>query len=295
MKKLFFNKNLCLSQRYTELCHCEEPKRRSNLTSEITLKLFGLPRRNFVSPRNDANNGKSCLQFTVYHSPHPAFTLSEVLITLGIIGVIAAITIPNLIKEYQKQQTATQVEKAFANINEAINRSRSENGPPETWNWPSSGATALQDTVETYLIPYFSISKNCGYNSSANECSNAPKKYLNETTNYSWGNGLYHIILNDGTYVGFHFNSFPTGLTTLMILVDLNGNVKPNLIGKDVFQMRLIILSGKIIFIGQDVARNLLLNDVSYGCNKTAPQAGYYCGALIQRDGWQIKDDYPWD
>lgn len=40
-----------------------------------------------------------------------AFTLAEVLITLGIIGVVAAMTLPTLVGEYQKKQTATQLKK----------------------------------------------------------------------------------------------------------------------------------------------------------------------------------------
>lgn len=34
-----------------------------------------------------------------------AFTLAEVLITLGIIGVVAALTIPGLITNFQKRET----------------------------------------------------------------------------------------------------------------------------------------------------------------------------------------------
>ena len=42
----------------------------------------------------------------------PAFTLAEVLITLGIIGVVAAMTMPSLVANYEKKRTATAVKKA---------------------------------------------------------------------------------------------------------------------------------------------------------------------------------------
>ena len=48
-----------------------------------------------------------------------AFTLAEVLITLGIIGVVAAMTIPTLISNYQKQALFSQFKKAYANLNQA--------------------------------------------------------------------------------------------------------------------------------------------------------------------------------
>lgn len=53
-----------------------------------------------------------------YNLIHKAFTLAEVLITLGIIGVIAAITIPTLINNYQKQALFNQFKKAYANLNQ---------------------------------------------------------------------------------------------------------------------------------------------------------------------------------
>ncbi len=54
-----------------------------------------------------------------------AFTLAEVLITLGVIGVVAALTMPNLIGNYQKKANVTALKKAFSVLNQAyidINR-----------------------------------------------------------------------------------------------------------------------------------------------------------------------------
>lgn len=41
------------------------------------------------------------------------FTLAEVLITLGIIGVIAALTLPNLITQYQKKRNCSRFESCI--------------------------------------------------------------------------------------------------------------------------------------------------------------------------------------
>ena len=49
------------------------------------------------------------------------FTLAEVLITLGIIGVVAAITIPNLMTHFQQEQTVTKLKKAYSVIIKLIN------------------------------------------------------------------------------------------------------------------------------------------------------------------------------
>ena len=47
-----------------------------------------------------------------------AFTLAEVLITLGIIGIVAAMTLPTLIGKYQKKQTVTQLKKSYTEISQ---------------------------------------------------------------------------------------------------------------------------------------------------------------------------------
>ena len=43
-----------------------------------------------------------------------------------------------------------------------------------------------------------------------------------------------------------------------------------------------------------ELTREELLTSPRAGCNNTVYRAGVMCGALIQRDGWEIKDDYPW-
>ena len=49
-----------------------------------------------------------------------AFTLAEVLITLGIIGVVAAMTLPTLIQNYRKQQTTTQLKATYSILSQAF-------------------------------------------------------------------------------------------------------------------------------------------------------------------------------
>ena len=57
-----------------------------------------------------------------------AFTLAEVLITLGIIGVVAALTLPSLIQNHQKNVLKSQFKKQYANLQNSINKAVVENG-----------------------------------------------------------------------------------------------------------------------------------------------------------------------
>ena len=56
-----------------------------------------------------------------------AFTLAEVLITLGIIGVVAALTLPSLIQNYQKQVWVNQLKKSYSTISQGFYKIMSDN------------------------------------------------------------------------------------------------------------------------------------------------------------------------
>lgn len=66
-------------------------------------------------------------------SPLKGFTLAEVLITLGIIGVVAAMTMPTLIGKYQKNAAATSLKRSYAVIAQTIERSKVDYGDVSGW------------------------------------------------------------------------------------------------------------------------------------------------------------------
>ncbi len=67
-----------------------------------------------------------------------AFTLAEVLITLGIIGVVAAMTIPVLIQKYDERATVVKVKQFYSIFSEAYKLAVIENGPISTWGLSDS-------------------------------------------------------------------------------------------------------------------------------------------------------------
>ncbi|MBR1753527.1 type II secretion system protein, partial [bacterium] len=109
----------------TPPCHCEE-------CVSTTSQSYDL-----VNPRQSQTRIKTC------HSETPkagsesvrkfAFTLAEVLITLGIIGVVAALAIPTLISNNNKRIVETRLAKFYSNMNQAVELSEVENGSKEKW------------------------------------------------------------------------------------------------------------------------------------------------------------------
>ncbi len=57
-------------------------------------------------------------------SAKQGFTLAEVLITLGVIGIVAALTTPVLVSSYQKKVTVNQLKTAYSVISEAVERAK---------------------------------------------------------------------------------------------------------------------------------------------------------------------------
>ena len=84
-----------------------------------------------------------------------AFTLAEVLITLGIIGVVAAFTLPVLINKYQEHVVISKYKKMYSTLANAYNLAIAENGSPDQWQ-----VETRIDFLKK-LEPYLNISEEC--------------------------------------------------------------------------------------------------------------------------------------
>lgn len=228
-----------------------------------------------------------------------AFTLAEVLITLGIIGVVAAMTLPNIIAGYEKKSTITSLKKSYTVLNQAFKQSEIDNGESINWEIGSFNAT---EYFAKYWKPYLKILHICD---TAEECgytSNTPWYHSNGAMDgihvilKSWRES---VILADGsfmsgfTYAGMYDNpeehnkeEYTQGASS-QILVDINGGKKPNKFGRDVFYF--VRVNGKgVLPYGYNDDDEIIDKD----CSKNS--FGYKCAAKIIKNNWEISDDYPW-
>ncbi len=230
-----------------------------------------------------------------------AFTLAEVLITLGIIGIVAAMTIPTLISNYQKKQTVTKLQKAISVLNQAYKLSFDDVGEPE-----DAFSMGSDEYFKQYWSPYLKVStictmdsNYCGYN------NNQPFVSLDGTNanvglfvpnasriSFLTPDGFLYIIYTgnyatqpDGTR---KWQSFPR------VLVDINGPTGPNRQGRDVFWLlRTQNNGGGIQPVGYNERLGIVQTDCSYDASGSG--AGSYCADYIRRSGWSINKDYPWE
>lgn len=173
-----------------------------------------------------------------------AFTLAEVLITLGIIGVVAAMTMPSLIAEHRERETVAKLKKVYSTLQQAYILAIQEHESPENWDWGNPGKFESAAKIMDILIPYLSVNKSCR----DGRCfPDVTYRRLNGTnhTNYYKGNNIATFILNDGTALLLYSagvctlnNNNPDGTkkdNCGFIYADLNGKSLPNQFGKDIF------------------------------------------------------------
>jgi hypothetical protein len=158
--------------------------------------------------------------------------------------------------------------------------------------------------ARTYIIPYLKVAKNC-YGKNDSDCVFKTRALDGDTYNIvdmSISSGSQTIfVLNDGTAIFLSIYSV-SDLRQAYITIDTNGQKGPNTWGKDQFLFTYNIIwptgqsfENKVLpysYIPGVTKREDLLTG-TYACAKGS--TGRRCAALIMVDGWQIKDDYPWN
>ncbi len=164
--------------------------------------------------------------FTVHSSLSSkfAFTLAETLIVMGIIGVVAALTLPNLNSSTGEKEKVVKVKKIYQNLNDALGRAQAVYGPFNEWNDLSS------KRVGERITEFMKISKDCG---NGTGCINSNFMHLSGDEDMYYGSCDYSYILADGTSLCI-YNDRGNGVFS--IFVDIDGlNKGSNTFGKDCF------------------------------------------------------------
>ena len=220
---------------------------------------------------------------TYKNSRKIAFSLAEVLITLGIIGVVAALTLPTLIQNYQKQATANKVKKFYTNFNQVIRYSELDNGDCNTWNINDSN-----ELYDKYLSKYLKV-----------------VQVQRNIHLYGYFTGGVKFIFADGTQAmcskesnGFYYFNpiavclfFPRGCSRWYASPD-NGTCDYTHSTREIFWF-ILNQNGKLEppNLNRDRAYNI------QKCKEfhSITHNGFTdCSTLLYKDNWEFKKDYPW-
>lgn len=170
------------------------------------------------------------------------FTLAEVLITLGIIGIVAAMTIPTMMQKNFEKRTVTQLRATQSVLSQALRMAEEEHGTMDGWvNTPKQDAATANAYAEK-LKPFIKFALDCGVDDSKGKCIyNGTYRYMNggNTMNYATTNFYYKIKLLNGASIWWrgsaNDNKLHTTFATAAFFVDTNGANKPNQWGRDLF------------------------------------------------------------
>jgi len=248
-----------------------------------------LPWSKMLKHLTDAGSQGSFLACSLCKVQHDkfGFTLAEVLITIGVIGVVAAVTIPNMISNYKKHVVETRLVKFYSTINQAIKLAEADYGDKAGWESYENGVETDDDGNITKTYSEDWVNKYV-------------KPYLKADTKITNTNGLTEIHFHDGSMVavegtGWHFYPYAEKFK-----LDENGKeiwrgkqidgtymfhfyFKPDSTNK--WHRNAGVEPYKIGWAGTK-------EDALLRCNPTT-NANAYCAALIQLNGWKIPKDYP--
>lgn len=197
-----------------------------------------------------------------------AFTLAEILITLGIIGVVAAMTIPTLINNSQKESAVNSIKAFYSNMSQAIKLSEIENGPTNSWDYGDGTVAQTRIWFEKYLAKYLSYAK------------------IDDTESAT----TLWVYLNNGQKVGFQKG------TSIDIPLYLEPS-KTQLNGRNTFRFLIRTDATANAFRPYDAPYTTMQPRANYltgthAC--TTAGSKHYCAMLMMIDGWKMSDDYPW-
>ena len=174
-----------------------------------------------------------------------AFTLAEVLIVIGIIGVVAALTLPNLNHATGDKEKVTKVKKIYSALTDAVDRAQVIYGPINTWNKGVLNVRKESERFAKHVTEFMKVSKNCGLNegcfsssplllSDGSDGDGFIEDYFDELK----GMGCYMVMLSDGISLGFDANSS----NWYHIRVDIDGpNKGKNQFGNDIFDFSIYV------------------------------------------------------
>ena len=237
-----------------------------------------------------------------------AFTLAEVLITLVIIGVIAAITVPTLMAHQKKIELITQFKRGYSMLSNGFKLAMAKDGVTrlsDTTLFNSiNGENTKDETEQSEFLKQFStiFTEMKSYNVSETP-ENMYIKYKNLSgagnfdpleysrmsfylNNGSIVYGMFFKETTDGSYV----NGFASKKTIGNIFIDINGAKKPNTIGRDLFYFFLYD-DGRLIPYGAKEYNEGLYWVTNNYCKSgdAGLQSNLACTSRIIDEGWEMN------
>lgn len=230
------------------------------------------------------------------------FTLAEVLITLGIIGVVAAMTLPTLIQNYKNQVVETRLKKFYSVMNQAVMLSESENGDKKDWfedlsgmkidedGNPIEGTSLALNWYNKYLAKYIKTTKI------TIDSQGKPTFYLADGSafapSYATTRDWYFYPGDVQKCIKRHPPTASAVCSGQLGICAFAFNFRPI---KDASPLwKFAYNKGFEPWVySWDGTKEGLYTNPDYGCSKTSAASPSLCATLIMQNNWKIPKDYP--
>lgn len=245
-----------------------------------------------------------------------SFTLSEILLTIGILGVVAMLTVPQLVIKKEKIQYMTYLKNFYTNFSSGMKKNMVKNGCMDLdcvgIFKDTSNSSAWNNQIDDFIRKSFIVVKSC--KKGDNSCKIDGYKTLGGGSKGSYFDNLYSYETLDGMNVaieskGCVYNGHPDKVSKLkgvcaVIYVDTNGKKLPNTLGKDMWFF-VLANDGTLFPYGDGeyakyVDGNGWKSSASYWQNTltmcsrfsegaVATTVGDGCGARVMEENWSIN------
>ncbi len=215
-----------------------------------------------------------------------AFTLAEVLVTLGIIGVVSAMTVPTLMQNYQRQSYVTQLHKVYNEFSQALTQYQTDRNAV---NLTEAGLNS-KDAVDTFIKKYFRVVQECD---SMDDCFADEYKTLQGSSDTSYSRDVKSFVLASGASIRPSYATDGSNFKLLNVGIDVNGKKGPNILGRD-FIFFAVYKNALIDDYTNDVNDNAPLteeardNMFNSECNAGASGSSWGCFGKILNDNWEM-------
>jgi len=231
-----------------------------------------------------------------------AFTLAEILVTIGVIGVVAAMTIPGLITKYQQISAAQKLKRTYSIIMNAEKLSVIDNGEVSLWDTNITTASHPVyglDFYKKYYAPYIKgyVEKRQRY-----------KMYNLSGAEITPHNAQNMVKYSDGSCMTFFSNN-----QFDIWIYDVNCSLPPNVLGKDIWDIAELywfwvvdrdwgkfgngLTRAQIPFYKNKIDQDITMRESYVNSCKTHTYSGgapSKCFAVFVADGWKWSKDLHW-
>ena len=217
------------------------------------------------------------------------FTLAEVLVTLGIIGVVSAMTVPTLMQNYQKKSYVTQLHKFYNELSQALTQYQADKNAV---NLKEAGFTS-QESLNNFVKKYFKVVAEC--QDDKTPCfADSYKKLNGIELNFGSNGDIFTLASGQTVKVTYADGTYKD---IAVFSIDINGQKGPNIQGRDLFQLFLY-----------DTNNGWYLDDLNPSATATVPLSederedqfskyclagasgnGHGCFGKILNDNWEMN------